>query len=75
MQRAEEKPDTRVTVDLESQTVGVVGEDWTMHFDIDPFLKHLLLEGLDDISLTLQNVDAISEYERNRPSFLPTTVA
>jgi 3-isopropylmalate/(R)-2-methylmalate dehydratase small subunit len=75
MQRAEEKPDTRVTVDLESQTVGVVGEAWTMHFDIDPFLKHLLLEGLDDISMTLQKEDAISEYERNRPSFLPTTVA
>jgi 3-isopropylmalate/(R)-2-methylmalate dehydratase small subunit len=74
MQRAEEKPGTKVIVDLESQTVGVEGEDWTMHFDIDPFLKHLLIEGLDDISLTLQNEDAISAYERRRPSFLPTTV-
>jgi 3-isopropylmalate/(R)-2-methylmalate dehydratase small subunit len=45
-----------------------------MHFDIDPFLKHLLIEGVDDISLTLQNEDAISAYERRRPSFLPTTV-
>jgi 3-isopropylmalate/(R)-2-methylmalate dehydratase small subunit len=74
MQRAEEKPDTKVIVDLESQAVGVVGEDWTMHFDIDPFLKHLLLEGLDDISLTLQDEGAIAAYERKRPSFLPTTV-
>ena len=74
MQRAEEKPDTKVIVDLESQTVGVEGEDWTMHFDVDPFLKHLLVNGLDDISLTLQNEDMISQYERKRPSFLPTTV-
>jgi 3-isopropylmalate/(R)-2-methylmalate dehydratase small subunit len=75
MQRAEERADTEVIVDLESQTVGVAGEDWTMHFDIDPFLKHLLLEGLDDISLTLQDEDAITTYERSRASFLPTTVA
>lgn len=75
MQHAEEKPESKIIVDLESQTVGVEGEDWTMHFDIDPFLKHMLLNGLDDISLTLQSDDAISDYEKNRPAFLPTTVA
>jgi 3-isopropylmalate/(R)-2-methylmalate dehydratase small subunit len=74
MQRAEEKPETRVIVDLESQSVGIVGEEWTMHFDIDPFVKHMLINGLDDISLTLQSADAISAFERKRPSFLPTTV-
>ena len=75
MQRAEEKPETKVIVDLESQTVGIEGEDWTMHFDIDPFIKHMLVNGLDDISLTLQRHDAISDYESKRPSFLPTIVA
>ncbi len=75
MQRAEEKPETKVIVDLESQTVGVEGEEWTMHFDVDPFIKHLLINGLDDISMTLQSGDAISGYEAKRPSFLPTTVA
>jgi 3-isopropylmalate/(R)-2-methylmalate dehydratase small subunit len=74
MQRAEEKPETKVIVDLESQSVGIVGEEWTMHFDIDPFVKHMLINGLDDISLTLQSADAISAFERKRPSFLPTTV-
>jgi 3-isopropylmalate/(R)-2-methylmalate dehydratase small subunit len=74
MQHAEEKH-THIIVDLESQTVGIEGEEWTMHFDIDPFVKHMLINGLDDISLTLQSDDAISRYERNRPSFLPTTVA
>jgi len=75
MQRAEQDPNTRIVVDLESQTVGVEGEEWTMHFDIDPFLKHLLLEGLDDISLTLQHADDIAAYEARRPSFFPSTVA
>jgi 3-isopropylmalate/(R)-2-methylmalate dehydratase small subunit len=75
MHRAEERPETKVIVDLESQTVGVEGEEWTMHFDIDPFVKHMLINGLDDISLTLQSADAITAYEAKRPSFLPTTVA
>jgi 3-isopropylmalate/(R)-2-methylmalate dehydratase small subunit len=71
MQRAEEKPDTKVIVDLESQTVGIQGEEWTMHFDIDPFIKHMLINGLDDISLTLQKADDISAYESKRPGFIP----
>jgi 3-isopropylmalate/(R)-2-methylmalate dehydratase small subunit len=74
MHRAEEKPETKVIVDLESQTVGIEGEEWTMHFDIDPFVKHMLINGLDDISLTLQSADAIATYEAKRSSFLPTTV-
>lgn len=73
MQRAEEKPGAEVFVDLESQTVGIVGEEWKMHFDIDPFVKHCLLNGLDDIGLTLQHEDAITEYEKTRREFLPVT--
>ena len=68
-------PAREITVDLESQTVGAVGEDWTMHFDIDPFLKHCLLNGLDDIGLTLQNDGDIAAFEKQRPEFLPTTVS
>jgi 3-isopropylmalate/(R)-2-methylmalate dehydratase small subunit len=75
MTRAEEKPDSKLVVDLESQTVGIVGEDWTFHFDIDPFVKHCLLNGLDDIGLTLAHADAISTFEQQRPAFLPSTVA
>ena len=44
-----------------------------MHFDIDPFLKHCLLNGLDDISLTLQSDADISHFEASRPAFLPHT--
>src|SRR5436305_8043334 len=65
MHEAERNPGTQITVDLENQTVGVVGQDWTMHFDIDPFLKHCLTNGLDDIGLTLQHADSISTFEKS----------
>jgi 3-isopropylmalate/(R)-2-methylmalate dehydratase small subunit len=75
MQAAEHKPGSTLTIDLEAQTVQLSGEDWSMRFEIDPFLKHCLLNGLDDISLTLQNQEDISKFEKQRPDFLPTTVA
>jgi 3-isopropylmalate/(R)-2-methylmalate dehydratase small subunit len=71
MHEAEKNPGTEITVDLESQTVGVVGQEWTMHFDIDPFLKHCLTNGLDDIGLTMQKADNIATYEKSRPHFYP----
>jgi 3-isopropylmalate/(R)-2-methylmalate dehydratase small subunit len=71
MQAAENKPQTQVVVDLEKQNVSLAGEGWSMHFDIDPFVKHCLLKGLDDISLTLQSEGAITAFERGRPDFLP----
>jgi 3-isopropylmalate/(R)-2-methylmalate dehydratase small subunit len=60
-----------VTVDLDKQSVGVVGQEWSMHFEIDPFLKHCLMNGLDDIGLTMQHADAISAFETRRPAFYP----
>ena len=52
----------RVEVDLEAQTVHL--PDGTTHgFEIDPFKKRCLLEGLDDIDLTLQHADAIEAHE------------
>ena len=71
--RAEARPETQVVIDLESQSVGLAGEDWSLHFDIDPFLKHCLLNGLDDIGLTLQHEAEIAAFEARRPSFLPST--
>ena len=51
-----------LTVDLESQTI--TGPDGgSIAFDVDPFRKHCLLNGLDDIGLTLENVGAIDAYE------------
>src|SRR3972149_2624849 len=60
--RVNSKKGYKLTVDLESQSME--GEDgWEAKFDIDPFKKKTLLEGLDDIALTLHNEDKIRAYE------------
>ena len=62
MKDAENGANARLTVDLESQTV--TGADGTAyHFDIDPHRKHCLLNGLDDIGLTMEKAPAIAAYE------------
>jgi 3-isopropylmalate/(R)-2-methylmalate dehydratase small subunit len=63
-------PTTRIAVDLEAMQVLAPGLDET--FEIDPFTRWRLMEGLDDIGLTLRHDDAISAYERARPAWLPT---
>jgi 3-isopropylmalate/(R)-2-methylmalate dehydratase small subunit len=67
----ENEPGTEVTVDLEERTVQA--RDLTVPFQIDDYTRWRLLEGLDDIGLTLRHVDAISAYEASRPARLPTT--
>ncbi|HHY02042.1 MAG TPA: 3-isopropylmalate dehydratase small subunit [Paracoccus sp.] len=62
MKDAENGANARLTVDLETQTV--TGADGTAyHFDIDPHRKHCLLNGLDDIGLTMEKAPAIKAYE------------
>ncbi len=62
-------PDNLVTIDLDAQTVTSIG--FEAHFDIDPFAKHRLANGLDNIALTLEHADAISGYEAERARFKP----
>ncbi|KKC98302.1 3-isopropylmalate dehydratase small subunit [Photobacterium halotolerans] len=57
-----------VTVDLESMTVSANGK--TYAFEIDEFRRHCLLNGLDNIGLTLQHEDKIAAYESQIPAFL-----
>jgi 3-isopropylmalate/(R)-2-methylmalate dehydratase small subunit len=59
----------KIEVDLGSQTLSVSNE--TISFDVDPFRKHCLLEGLDDIGLTLQHVDDIKTYEEKAKQNTP----
>jgi|SRR4051812_36992545 len=74
MDRATQEPGYRVTIDLEQQTVAD-NRDTLASFDIDPAVKHRLLNGLDDIGLTLQHSDDIAEFEQTRrPAYLPTTL-
>ena len=58
------------TVDLESQSLTTPGGN-TVEFDLDGFRKHNLLNGLDDIGLTLQHVERIAEYEARHKSQFP----
>jgi 3-isopropylmalate/(R)-2-methylmalate dehydratase small subunit len=74
MARAEELPHGQIVVSLQNQTVSVVGTEWQRHFDIDQFTKHCLLNGLDDIGLTMQHEDAITKFEQQRSELLPRTV-
>jgi len=63
-------PATRVVVDLDARTVSAPGLDEV--FEIDDFTRWRLLEGLDDVGLTLRNEEKITAYEAARASWLPT---
>jgi 3-isopropylmalate/(R)-2-methylmalate dehydratase small subunit len=69
---AESEPQKRITVDLGAREVRVDDAVWT--FPIDDFSRWRLMEGLDDIGLTLRHEDAITSYEQTRPGFKPVTV-
>ncbi len=73
----EQHPGTEVTVDLESRTVraGEGPDAVEDSFDIDDYTRWRLLEGLDDISITLASGDAIGAFERTRPTYRPRTIA
>jgi len=58
----EEEPDTQITVDLASQTV-TLPDGQTLGFDIDPFRKICLMEGVDDLGYIMKKTDAIAAYE------------
>jgi len=62
-QRVEQHPGYQLTVDLESQTISD-GFGLSLSFEVDPFRRHCLLNGLDDIALTLKHEEEIEAYER-----------
>lgn len=70
MDDAERGSNATLTIDLEAQTIsGPDGGEVT--FDIDPFRKHCLLEGLDDIGLTQKKADKIDSYEHKQKASQP----
>ncbi len=68
----EADPELPVTVDLEARTV--TAGDIVATFEVDDYVRWRLMEGLDDIGITLQSADAIDNFEKSRPSFKPTVV-
>jgi 3-isopropylmalate/(R)-2-methylmalate dehydratase small subunit len=75
MSRAEELPGGQIVVDVAQQTVRVPGTGWQRSFEVDPFVKYRLLNGLDDVGLTLQHMDAITAFEATRDELKPNTEA
>lgn len=65
------QPGLEITVDLQDKQIRA-GE-LTADFRIDEYVRWRLLEGLDDIGITLQHSDEIAAFEQERPGFLPTT--
>jgi len=65
LQSLEAKPGTRVKVDLVTQTV-VASNSVTHEFPVDPFAKHCLINGLDELDYTLSQVQQVVEFERRR---------
>ena len=65
-------PELELTVDVERRTVSAPAAGIEEPFPLDDFTRYRLLEGLDDIGLTLRSEDAIEAYEASRPSWLPS---
>ena len=68
IQNSERDPDYKINIDLESQRVWDENEEVVAEFTIEPFRRHCMLNGLDDIGLTLEDEDNISDFESGRSS-------
>ena len=68
----EANPGSSITINLVKQTATI--GDLSVHFEIDEYTKWRLLEGLDDIGLTLRDEQAITDFEAKRPSWMPKTL-
>ena len=68
----EANPGSSITINLIEQTATI--GDLSVHFEIDEYTKWRLLEGLDDIGLTLRDEQAITDFEAKRPGWMPKTL-
>jgi 3-isopropylmalate/(R)-2-methylmalate dehydratase small subunit len=71
----ESDPAVVVTIDVEARTLLAAAAGISTTFPLDDFTQWRILEGLDDIGLSLRHVDGITAYEASRPSWLPTAAA
>ena len=69
----EADPATEITVDLDTREVLLPAAGIKASFDLDDYTRWRLMEGLDDIGLTLTHTDEITAFERSRPAWLPVT--
>jgi 3-isopropylmalate/(R)-2-methylmalate dehydratase small subunit len=75
LRAATDEPGLQVTIDVERRTLTAPEIGLEVSFPLDDFTRYRLLEGLDDIGLTLRHADAIAAYEARRPAWLPAVTA
>jgi 3-isopropylmalate/(R)-2-methylmalate dehydratase small subunit len=68
----EEDPGLEIVIDVEEKRVAAPAIDLEVKFELDDFTQYRLLNGLDDVGLTLRHADAIDSYESGRPSWFPS---
>ena len=74
LKAAADEPGLQMVIDVEKRTLSVPEIGVEVTFPLDDFTQFRLLNGLDDIGLTLQHADAITAFEVQRPSYLPLTL-
>ncbi|MGI9252260.1 MAG: 3-isopropylmalate dehydratase small subunit, partial [Thermomicrobiales bacterium] len=72
MRQVEADPTTVISIDVERLVVDCPAAAISASFPMDDFTRYRLVEGLDDIGLTLRNESAITAYEQRRPAWMPT---
>ncbi|MBX3069990.1 MAG: 3-isopropylmalate dehydratase small subunit [Thermomicrobiales bacterium] len=72
LRAAADEPGLQMTIDVKNRTLSVPEIGLEVEFPLDDFTQYRLLEGLDDIGLTLRNEDAITAYEQQRPAWRPS---
>jgi len=72
MAAVEDDAKTEIVVDVVNRRVAVPAIGLDEPFELDDYTQHRLVNGLDDIGLTLQHADTITAFEAGRPTFLPT---
>jgi 3-isopropylmalate/(R)-2-methylmalate dehydratase small subunit len=73
LRAVDQDPDLEVVVDVEKRVVSAPAADIECEFPLDDFTRHRLLEGLDDVGLTLQKAEHIDAHEARRKDWHPTT--
>ena len=71
----EEDPNLEIVIDVENKRVAAPSIGLDVEFDLDDFTRHRLLNGLDDIGLTLAHGDNITSFEKARPDYMPSVTA
>jgi 3-isopropylmalate/(R)-2-methylmalate dehydratase small subunit len=66
-------PESSVVVDVADRAIGIASAGLRVPFELPEYARWRLLEGLDDIGVTLRHADAIAEFERRRPGWLPAS--